>query len=46
MRNSAPLWCLAGLLAVAPLVMAEEVTLRDGRKLTGTIAGVESGVYR
>ena len=46
MRNSAPLWHLAALLAVAPLVMAEEVILRDGRKLTGTIAGVESGVYR
>ena len=46
MRNSAPLWCLAALAAVAPLAMAEEVTLRDGRKLTGTIASVESGVYR
>ena len=46
MRNSAPLWCLAVLAAVASLAMAEEVTLRDGRKLTGTIVGVESGVYR
>ena len=46
MRNTARLWCLTALWAVAPLAMAEEVILRDGRKLTGTIAGVERGVYR
>ena len=46
MRDSLRFLCLVVLSAVAPLAMAEEVILRDGRKLTGTIAGVERGVYR
>ena len=46
MRDSLRFLCLVVLSAVAPLAMAEEVILRDGRKLTGTIAGVERGVCR
>ena len=46
MRDSLRFLCLVVLSAVAPLAMAGEVILRDGRKLTGTIAGVERGVYR
>ena len=46
MRETARLWLLAALWVVAPVAAAEEVILRDGRKLTGTIRGVEGGVYR
>lgn len=37
--------CVAALLGVS-LVPADEIVLRDGRKITGTVVGIENGMFR
>lgn len=39
-------WFLGVWCALAAVAAGEEIVLRDGKKLTGTITGLEKGVYR